>query len=93
MEHNHGGLEDHFPFKMGDGSRFHVNLPGCTPTDRGELITAAPWCLERRVPPLPHAGHDHSRNVPPGTRRRTKPVTMLLACVTCIVGSNPRKTV
>ena len=22
MEHNHGGLEDHFPFQMGDGCRF-----------------------------------------------------------------------
>ena len=27
MEHNHGGLEDHFPSKWLI-SRFHVNLPG-----------------------------------------------------------------
>ncbi len=28
MEHNHGGLEDHVPFKLVI-CRFHVNLPGC----------------------------------------------------------------
>ena len=30
MEHNHGGLEDHFPFSSWVICRFHVNLPGCT---------------------------------------------------------------
>ena len=28
MDHNHGGLEDHFPSKWVI-CRFHVNLPGC----------------------------------------------------------------
>ena len=28
MEHNHGGLEDHFPFLSWVICRFHVNLPG-----------------------------------------------------------------
>ena len=28
MEQNHGGLEENLPFRMGDGCRFHVNLPG-----------------------------------------------------------------
>ena len=27
MEHNHGGLEDHFPFQMGDLEVPAVNLP------------------------------------------------------------------
>jgi len=30
MEHNDGGLEDHFPFFSWSICRFHVNLPGCT---------------------------------------------------------------
>ena len=30
MEDNHGGLENCFPFQMGDLScRFHVNVPEC----------------------------------------------------------------
>ena len=29
MEHNHGGLEDHFPFFSWVICRFHVNLPEC----------------------------------------------------------------
>ena len=29
MEHNNGGLEDDFPFQLGDFQVNHVNLPGC----------------------------------------------------------------
>ena len=28
MEHNHGGLENHFPFQMGDFQVNHVKLQG-----------------------------------------------------------------
>ena len=45
MEHNHGGLEDHFPVIC----RFHVNHPGRIPSGL-KLFVALPSCHPDSMP-------------------------------------------